>query len=549
MSFCSSCGSSVSGTAKFCGNCGKPTSQGLTKNIDARLTEAHGHGATLSGDIASEISRTIFIAPTSFLNTIESLLSGAGVTPFAIVGAIGGAEDVRQKVLSKIKLAPRGVARYVCIIGNWDEVPPFKVPAPVPSSPWDPDEFCFSDSMYGCFEQYSQADISSALPDLYVGRIPSISAEVVKNVLFAKLDQQDVKTSFSFAVSAEKWVVATQTVVDQFMGQSDSVGLKGSPNSEAIADPSLLLCPQWHEAALKGAITAGNIKSNGVLLFNVHGGADEPHWVGESRNGDSCPKIFDQNTIVDFNSSLIVTEACYGGALGYSTGSIAESFFESNGLSYVGSSTIAYGEPASDEIFAADIIALHYLQQLSKGLSAGESLNHAKQEVLMQMDPVSQFETKKTILSFNLFGAPWYRRRRSSSVASIEPSVTRNTSIVDEIRNRSAIINSGNNDILQEIRSRYRASLSSSNKQYFLDSQEARDKLRRFTDSSKINDLLIDWTGDADNYTLQYLSNGDNDGYSLYSDASEAGGSKNILVLYLDAVGKLKRVLTSKGML
>ena len=97
--------------------------------------------------------------------------------------------------------------------------------------------------------------------------------------------------------------------------------------------------------------------------------------------------------------------------------------------------------------------------------------------------------------------------------------MTRNTSIVDEIRNRSAIINSGNNDILQEIRSRYRASLSSSNKQYFLDSQEARDKLRRFTDSSKINDLLIDWTGDADNYTLQYLSNGDNDGYSLYSDA------------------------------
>lgn len=553
MSFCTSCGSSVSANAKFCSSCGKPAITAQTSNAQSSssvntVSASGGYGSSVSGDVASAISQTIFVVPVSFLNSLDKIFQEKGISSFAAVGAIGTAEDIRQKVLGKISASPQKSMRYVCLIGDWNDVPPFEF---YPEQQIDRDKFFSTDSFYGCTGDYEESPIEAAIPDLLVGRIPSLSANVVSEALFAKLGvDEDAKTAFSFAVSCEKWTIPTQTIVNEFLGTPHFERSKQSPESGSIDDCSVLLCPQWLEPDLRGAVDKKITKPNSVILFNVHGGPDEPGWVGQSKHDKyDQPKIFGPNTVNDFNSAVVVTEACYGGALSYSSISIAESFFENKGRSFVGSSTIAYGTPSDENIFAADIMALNYLLHLSRGFSSGDSLNYAKERVLSS-DPLCSPVTVKTILSFNLFGAPWYSRRKSSSNARVaRASTTDGRSIVDEIRNRSNSLNIDKDDVLVNIRNRYRSSLSDKGKQFFYKADQAREKLKRFIDYEKVNDLLEDWCEDPDVFTLQFLSNGNEEGYVLYSEGKSRGISTEMMILNLDANGSLKQTLTSKGML
>jgi hypothetical protein len=423
------------------------------------------------------------------------------------------------------------------------------VPVPEPRNPLDSDQFCQLDALYGCNVLYNASDIQTAIPQLYVGRIPSTSAEIVTKILFAKLGDIDVKTAFSLAVSAQAWKIPTQTIVNHFLETPDIDRLAEDPEIGITEESAVLLCPEWYEPELREVMPRSVSKPNSVILFNVHGGADEPYWYGECENSRYQQKIFESKTVDNFNSALVVSEACYGGALGYPSTSIVESFFEKNGVSFVGSSTIAYGIPKTANIFAADIIALTYLQSLSEGKTAGQSLNEAKNKVFLMMDSLSQFESKKTILSFNLFGTPWYARQKSPSISMPRGPQSNSDSLIDEIRNRGRALNIDQNNVIGNIRSRYRSGLSEKNKQYFLVADEAREKIRRFKDFDKINLLLKDWNPSPDSYMLQFLTDGVEEGYSLYSgDDSNDRKSKNILVLYLDAEGRIKRTLTSKGM-
>jgi len=554
MSFCPHCGNSITSTAKFCGSCGKPVEVGELSSLpQTSRSSISGNGGRLStapGDIAVAISHTIFVAPISFLNPLDKILSDKGVAPHSIVGATGTSEEIHQKILEKISTSSQKKIQYVCLIGDWDNVPPFRVPAPEPSDPYDDDKFCQSDAFYGCISGYNEADIQTAIPQLYVGRIPSISVEIVTKTLFAKLDEIDVRASFSLAVSAQAWKIPTQTIVNHFLGTPAIDRLAEDPKTGIAEESSVLLCPAWYEAELKEAMPKCVSKPNSVILFNVHGGPDEPYWTGQPQNAREYPKIFEPKTVDNYNSALVVSEACYGGALEYPSISIVESFFEKNGISFVGSSTIAYGNPQTEDIFAADVIALTYLQCLGEGKTAGQSLNEAKKKVFSMMDPLSQFESKKTILSFNLFGTPWYTRQKSPSISMPRDLRSNSDSLVDEIRNRSRVLNIDQNDVIGNIRARYQSALPEKNKQYLLGTQEAREKIRRFKDFDKINELLEDWSSSPDSYVLQFLSNGVDEGYSLYSgDDSIDGKSKNILVFYLDAAGSIKRTLTSKGMI
>jgi hypothetical protein len=147
-----------------------------------------------------------------------------------------------------------------------------------------------------------------------------------------------------------------------------------------------------------------------VVLMSRNG------W-GESEDGDYV-EIFQPGTVSDFNSALLLTEACYGGAMFYDSPSIVEHFFANGGNSFVGSSTIAYGARATP-ITAADLIAKHYIASLYAGLSQGESLKLAKLEALTE-DPLSMEYGLKTVLSFNLFGAPWQTLTRSNHITSFK---------------------------------------------------------------------------------------------------------------------------------
>jgi len=546
MSFCSSCGSSVSGTAKFCGSCGKPVSiqnsAGQHLGAQGPLSVNKPPSIGVSGNVAGAIAQTIFIAPVSHLNSVDKILSSNGANPFAILSGSSPTE-IRLKVANKLTQSGGSGVKYICLIGDWDDVPPFRVPTPEEVD--DDDEFCITDALYGCRVDYEEHDIFSAIPDIPVGRIPSLDPQVISRVLFDEADTLDANKAFLFAISAHCWNEATETIVNQFLNDSDFSRVKLDPVVNGIPRKAVLSCPDWLEEDLRVATQQRIADKNSVLLFNVHGGLDEPVWVGQS--GGDYPKIFNPNTIDDFNSSLVVCEACYGGALGYSTKSIVESFFEKGGHSFVGSSTIAYGSP-NENIAAADYIALYFLQAVARGSAMGEALNFAKTEVA-KVDPLYGFIGKKTVLSFNLFGAPWHRRPRASTLGSATAEPSSPSSIVDQIRSRSTGLNIDRNNTIENIRNRYRANLSDKHKQFFLERDEARSRLSRFKDASKIEELVIDWSGDSDSFSMQYLASDDEEGYALFSQAQGHGSSQKKMILLIDAAGNLKKTLTSKGML
>ena len=185
MSFCTSCGSSVSANAKFCSSCGKPAITAQTSNAQSSsgvntASASGGYSSSVSGDVASAISQTIFVVPVSFLNSLDKIFQEKGISSFAAVGAIGTAEDIRQKVLGKISASPQKSIRYVCLIGDWNDVPPFEA-FPESPIPGDDDEFYSTDSFYGCMGDYEESLIEAAIPDLLVGRIPSLSATPAAN--------------------------------------------------------------------------------------------------------------------------------------------------------------------------------------------------------------------------------------------------------------------------------------------------------------------------------------------------------------------------------
>ena len=105
MSFCPSCGSSISATAKFCGNCGKPSIgqnlSGQNSNSQSAHSINQGPSVGISGNVSGAIAQTIFIAPVSMLNVVDKILSSNGATPFAILSGSSPA-DIRLKIKNKL---------------------------------------------------------------------------------------------------------------------------------------------------------------------------------------------------------------------------------------------------------------------------------------------------------------------------------------------------------------------------------------------------------------------------------------------------------------
>ncbi len=536
MSFCAHCGKSINLGSRFCGNCGKPTSRVSNTDSVNRITS----GGASSGDINNAIAQCIFVTSAAYINELDHLLKTEGAKPFGLVSGLHES-DIKIKIKSKLSIDHGKQVRYICIIGNWEEVPIFKIPSP--DGVCDGDEYCLSDALYGCLAEYDESDIFSAIPSYLVGRIPSTNSTVIKRSLFDNLGGLDASKAFLFAVSAQCWNEATETIVNQFLSESNISRIELDSSKNSIPQKAVISCPDWGDDDLRSVTKQKIEEKNSVLLFNVHGGLDEPIWVGQ--RDDDYPKIFDPETIHDFNSSILVCEACYGGALGYEPVSIVESFFDKGGHSFVGSSTIAYGSP-NENIAAADYIALYFLQALSKGESTGEALNIAKTEVI-KIDPLYDFIGKKTVLSFNLFGAPWHRRPKVSSIGRTTTAQVDVASRLDQIRSRNTPLNLDRDNTLGKIRDRYRSNLSDRNKQFFLEQDQARNEIKRFKDYEKISNLVNNWTGDPDDFTMQYLSNNGEQGYALSSQALGHGKSKKTMILLIDSDGKLKKTLTSKG--
>jgi hypothetical protein len=105
------------------------------------------------------------------------------------------------------------------------------------------------------------------------------------------------------------------------------------------------------------------------------------------------------------------------------------------------------------------------------------------------------------------------------------------------------------NSPLDAIREQYRARLPEKNKQFLLDKAEALKTIRGFKDFDLIDSQVSEWGGDIDEAILSFLSNENDSGYSLISEALGFKNAKKTMILLIDAQGNLKKTLTSKGML
>jgi hypothetical protein len=538
--FCNHCDSPLKVGAKFCSNCGKPFIKDVASTINLELSQSY----------LTEIKHTLFIIPSNFKGEFESIAIQLKIqTPDVVF------DNDHSQLINKTKQilvkAPVNRFKYICIIGGWDEVPPIYVKNNFID---DGDDYCITDSLYGATEDFNHEDPFTAVPDIPVGRIPVANKEIIIRLLTQQPKLNKNKNLFHFGVTAECWKTATHEIVSSFsnLPAGCPIEIPVDYKNSLIDKSTIMSSPDWNEPNLKDSFGSGPLEPFSILLFNVHGGADDPHWVGEGDNG--YVHIFSPNTISNFNSAFLVSEACYGGAMSYETPSIVEQFFNNGGNSFVGSSTIAYGAP-SKPISAADLIAKHYINGLYEGLSQGESLMRAKYEALSE-DPLSIEVGLKTALSFNLYGIPWMSIAARNEASQVSEAFVQeqsqnppSNSVLERIRSNRSSLTNRSNKISEKFRDQYRSRLPARNLRFILEKEDLLIKIRQFRDYSKIQNLVTAWGGDFQDSKLDCVSAGGEEGYRLFSHIKSLNQSKRTLILSINNNGQLVKTLSSKGVL
>ncbi|TRZ76616.1 MAG: hypothetical protein D4R94_04560 [Chitinophagaceae bacterium] len=571
MAQCQFCGGTLGVKVRFCSNCGKPivatkatdsstpyagSVVSSTKEIKATASQVKSGNSASQLDTKTKkpnslsidaMGRTLFIVPEYFLSQMKEILAEFGVHAAGILSSPDPSllVDMSQQF---IRNALQGTVQYVCIVGDWRDVPPSNVPNDFMD--FDSDEFCQTDALFGATEEFNSEEPFTAIPEITVGRIPLADRKIVHRVLISDPDVPDSQNSFQYGVTAQCWEVASKEIVSSFTNLDSGSHMGLSPEDTNTIPKSAVLCsPEWTEQHFRQIASPGPSEPFGVIFFNVHGGADDPQWVGESKDGDYV-EIFQPGTISDFNSALLLTEACYGGAMFYDSPSIVEHFFSNGGNSFVGSSTIAYGA-RSTPLSSADLIAKHYISSLYAGLSQGESLKLAKLEALTE-DPLSVEYGLKTALSFNLFGAPWQTLTRSpttsvSNTAAQGTSTRSSGSILDKVRGNLYAPSRIKNDTINKIRDRYLGRLPPRNRQFMIEKAEILTKLREFRDFSRIIQQIDEFRGSLEDSKMDFVSAGDSKCYRLFCQTDHPNKSKKSLTLMIDSHGQLKKTIVSKG--
>ena len=546
MTTCSYCGGTLKPLSKFCSQCGAKVDN-FSNIKGACSVESGTKPLQVSPSARVAIGSTLFVVPSHFVVELTKLLDEHIASPLALV-ADTDAVQLQIKARSAVKRhISSGALKYVCLLGNWSEVPPFRVRNPSPYC-LSSDPFCLTDSLYGCTEEYDEDNIFTSIPNVPVGRIPVLDVAVVASSLMEAPRLMDPAQAFAFGVTAESWSIPTRAIVRLFTDSVAKANLVNEPQIGVMAAPGVLTSPGWGACDLRNAVSQTNMDLGSVLLFNVHGMPDETSWYGDDG------MIMMPDTILQFNSALLISEACYGGALGYKEPSIVENFFTNGGKAFVGSSVISWGSTndgwlGDDGLQGADLIALHFLKALRQGKSLGESLTHAKLAALQFDDPFNPFNYlvgQKTALSFNLFGAPWHSLK-TAHAASVIPLRENKGSILDRLRSRRGRDGEDPSDSLDALRQRYQSRLPESSQRFMVESNEALRRINNFQDFHKIEIFLTKLGVNIEDCELEALKIGDDIGYLLFGKSNKRSDAKQLFQLVTDSVGAVKNIITSKG--
>lgn len=540
MKRCSSCLAAVSVNAKFCSQCGQAVGGGGFHAPNIGL--GHVPLGQVSVDTCLAIETTLFLTSECLCEPLTCLLGRLGAHPAAVIGAANVNDDEIRLLVSR-RLAQQSSIRYLCIVGNWNDVPACRVANPADD---DGDTHCFTDALYATPTDTDANFLDACIPSIKVGRIPSSDLAVLERLLTRVEPLPESNAVLAFGVTASSWSEATHAIVSNLAGENAVDQVFDAPVTDhVLSSPSILVSPRWDEPSLSSTINATGIEKGAVFLFNVHGSGDEPYWVGEGDNREFMP-IFQPGTVANFNGAVIVSEACFGGAMGYDSDSIVEHFFANGGTALVGCSVIAYGTTDSS-LAGADILAWKFIQALRSGSAMGDALNLAKYAVLEGLEGDDDIALK-TIRSFNLYGIPWHRSgsRKSASTPAAESS--RSPSVLETVRERLARRLSGDADsTLARYRAKYRERLCKSTRRWLVSEEEFREKLRKFKDSDRVQEILASWHSRFDCIRMTGVETSGSVSYRISAEQTTDKYFSRKRILVINQHGVLTKALVTKG--
>ncbi len=219
------------------------------------------------------------------------------------------------------------------------------------------------------------------------------------------------------------------------------------------------------------------------------------------------------------------------------------------GIGFVGCSVIAYGN-CTETISAADILAAQFFKSIQQGMSFGAALSAAKVVVLASGSRSSYWVNLKTIISFNLYGAPWHfmQRERASLQASSQPS-SEGGRAIDRIRHRvssSMSDDDGPSDqsLLSQIRQQYRDRIKIPRAWGRVDPQNSKLRLEDVVTDPEVSEWLGAQDLSIEDLVLEFFQFEDEEGYLLH--AKHSALKNPALILALNAQGRLQQVIMSK---
>ena len=555
MAFCAECGKPLNAGAKFCASCGHPTGvaavsrpalsdDSLASRVHSRTTTSHLSG--LDPSIRASVSQTLFVLAQPMLAEFQQLLQKHRLTPLGLVSG-SDVDTLRSRTQNELSRHSSRV-RYVCILGDWELVPPYEMDGLLDG------DATFSDAPYAGGATGQPQDPMAFIPKASVSRVPVRDMSVIERVLFQPLTHRTASEAFAFSVTAQKWLNASEAILQGSVMQGQSVPESHDAQDEPGRNPVLLLSPDWNESGLSEWVRQHPLTPGSLLHFNVHGGADTPDWVGEGEWGD-YESIFSPGTIPDFSSSILFTEACFGGAMGYDDQSVVEHFFMNGGHAFVGCSVPAYGDPGVKiydvPTFGADTLALAFFSRLQQGMKLGEAFSAAKMAVLADDPPICHPYSVKTICSFNLYGAPWHAMKKERTSASSSTAQAQATgSALDRIRSRMASsrlegLQEDEDSLLHSLREKYRERLRVPLLQRTLSDGDASTRLQTWLQNPEISGLLNRAAIRTNQLRLHLVQHQDQTGYLIEGSAGDSREQEWILVV--NDQGQLQQVIASKS--
>jgi len=257
----------------------------------------------------------------------------------------------------------------------------------------DPDTIVPSDLPYACDTPYSTKVSAFTNPTRVVGRIPDMPGiadmkyvqVLINNIIRQKPLEPSAYDAY-FSVTADVWKKSTATTISNIFG--DNAGMLKSPPSRG----------KGYGKSQLGALSH---------FFNCHGAANDVNYYGQKSSiYPRSLRSSDLNDTLSFGT-VAVAECCYGAQLlnpDENGRSIASNYLFNNAVTFMGSSTIAYG-PASGQGLA-DLICQYFLINVRAGASTGRALLEARQRFLTESGPYLDPFEMKTLAQFHILGDP-----------------------------------------------------------------------------------------------------------------------------------------------